>query len=63
MACVSKTKQSLRAVPGVAEVEVKLSPGSATVKYDASKVTPEKLARVINDLGYQAGALAPKTAK
>ncbi|MDQ3621761.1 MAG: cation transporter [Verrucomicrobiota bacterium] len=63
MACVAKTKQSLRAVPGVAEVEIKLSPGSATVKYDRSKVTPEKLVGVINDLGYQAGAPASKPAK
>lgn len=63
MACVAKTKQSLRAVPGVAEVEVKLSPGSATVKYDGSKVTPEKLAGVINSLGYQAGTPTLKTTK
>ncbi|MBN8707764.1 MAG: hypothetical protein BGO12_19855 [Verrucomicrobia bacterium 61-8] len=63
VACVAKTKQSLRAVPGVAEVEVKLSPGSATVKYDGAKVTPEKLAGVINGLGYQAGTPAPKPTK
>lgn len=54
MACVSKTKQTLRAVPGVNEVEVKLNPGSAIVKYDASKVTAEKLVAVIKELGYEA---------
>ena len=61
MACVAKTKEALRAVPGVIEVEVKLSPGSATVKYDSAQVTPEKLASVIKELGYDAGTPAPKT--
>lgn len=60
MACVAKTKQTLRAVPGVAEVEVKLSPGSATVKYDPSRVTPDKLVGVIKELGYEAELPAPK---
>ena len=63
MACLAKTKRTLSGVAGVKEVEVKLSPGSATVKYDRSKVTPEKLASVINDLGYQAAAPALKTAQ
>lgn len=63
MACVAKTKQALRAVPGVTQVEVKLSPGSATVKYNPLQVTPEKLASVIKELGYEAGSPAPKTGK
>lgn len=63
MACVGKTKQTLRAVSGVAEVEVKLSPGSATVKYDPAKVTPEKLVAVIKELGYEAELPAPKPAE
>jgi Cu+-exporting ATPase len=63
MACVAKTKQALRAVPGVTEVEVKLSPGSATVKYDPAQVTPEKLASVIKELGYGAGSPAPQTSR
>jgi copper chaperone CopZ len=61
MACVAKTRQTLRAVPGVTEVEVKLSPGSAMVKYDPSRVTPEKLAIVIKELGYETGSPAPKS--
>ncbi len=63
MACVGKTKQTLRAVPGVTEVDVKLSPGSATVKYDPAQVTPEKLVGVIKELGYEAGSPAPPTPK
>lgn len=61
MACVAKTKQALRAVPGFTEVAVKLSPGSATVKYDSSQVTQEKLAGAIKALGHEAGTPAPKT--
>ena len=60
MACVAKTKQTLRAVPGVNEVEVKLNPGSAVVKYDASKVTAERLVAVIKELGYEAELPAAK---
>ncbi len=60
MACVAKTKQALRAVRGVTEVEVKLSPGSAVVKYDPAQVTPEKLVSVIKELGYEAGTPTPK---
>ena len=60
MACVAKTMQTLRAVPGVSDVEVKLSPGSALIKYDPAQVTPEKLIGVIKKLGYEAEAPAPK---
>ncbi len=60
MACVAKTKQTLLAVPGVTEVEVKLSPGSATVKYDPAQTTPEKLVGIIKELGYEAESPAPK---
>ena len=63
MACVTRTKQALRAVPGVTAVEVVLSPGSVTVKCDPAKVALEKLAGVINDLGYEAGTPAQKPAK
>lgn len=63
MACVAKTKQALRGLPGVSEVEVKLSPGSAVVKYDPAKVTPEKLATTIRELGYEAGSPAAKGEK
>ena len=61
MACVAKTKQTLRAVVGVTEVEVKLSPGSATVKYDPAQTNPEKLVGVIKELGYEAELPAAKT--
>ena len=63
MACVAKTKEALRVLPGVSEVEVKLSPGSATVKYNPAKVTPEKLVATIRELGYEAGSPAAKGEK
>lgn len=58
MACAAKTKQALRSTSGVAEVEVNLDPGSVAVKYDGSLVTPQRLADVINRIGYQAGVPA-----
>ena len=63
MSCVANTTRTLKAVPGVSAVEVKLSPGSATVKYDPATVTPDKLAATINDLGYKAGEPAEKAGK
>ncbi len=63
MACVGKTKQTLRAVPGVTGVDVRLSPGSATVKYDPAQVTPDKLVGVIKELGYETGSPTPPAPK
>jgi len=63
LACAAKAKQALRSVSGVAEVEVNLERGSANVRYDGSLVTPERLAGVISEIGYQAGAPAPKAAQ
>ena len=56
MACASKIRRTLRAVPGVAEVEVNLEAGSAKVKFDRSKTAPDALASAINGLGYEAGS-------
>lgn len=63
MACVAKTKRKLSAVPGISHVEVQLSPGSATVKYDESQIGPEKIAIAITELGYQAEAPVPEITK
>ena len=63
MACVAKTKRTLSAVPGVTHVDVKLSPGSATVKYNRAQATPDKIASAITGLGYQAGEPVPKAAQ
>lgn len=55
MACVSSVKKGLKNFEGVTEVEVSLEGHNAKVRYQTAKVTPELLARKINQLGYKSG--------
>ena len=50
--CVNHVARALNAVEGVS-VE-KVAVGSAEVAYEASKVTPQALARAVADAGYDA---------
>lgn len=50
--CTASVTRVLKAVPGVAEVDVKLQPGQATVRYDAAKVAVPALAAAIEGAGY-----------
>ena len=50
--CVASVTRVLKAMPGVAEAEVKLQPGQATVRYDAAKVNAAALKAAIEDAGY-----------
>lgn len=50
--CVTAVKQALGQIDGVEVREVKV--GSATVAYDPRTVTPERIARAIEDEGYVA---------
>ncbi len=52
--CVKKVKAALSAVDGVIAVAVDLSSGKAQVAFDAAKVSPERLAQVVTETGYQA---------
>jgi copper chaperone len=54
--CVASVTRVLKAVPGVAEVDVKLQPGQATVRYDASKVAVPALKSAIEGAGYDVAA-------
>lgn len=54
--CVARVKRRLKAIDGVAEVDVSLEHRNAVVRYDEAKITPERLAGAIDDLGYTAGA-------
>ena len=54
--CVASVTRVLKAVPGVDQVDVKLSPGQATVRYDASKVAVPALKSAIVDAGYDVAA-------
>ena len=54
--CVASVTRVLKAVPGVDSVDVKLQPGQATVRYDASKVELPRLKAAIEDAGYDVPA-------
>jgi len=54
--CVASVTRVLKAVPGVDSVDVKLQPGQATVRYDASKVAVPRLKAAIEDAGYDVPA-------
>ena len=55
LACTARVKSTLKAINGVAEVEVSLEHRVARVKYVEGKVSREQLVSAINRLGYQAG--------
>lgn len=58
-ACAARLKRGLKAIEGVVEVEVSLTPPEARVRYLAAKTTPEKIAASINGLGFKAGSPMP----
>jgi copper chaperone CopZ len=55
LACTAKVKSTLKAINGVAKVEVNLAGRVARVEYLEGKVSPEQLVSAINRLGYRAG--------
>ena len=57
--CAGRVKSALKAVHGVADVEVNLETRNAVIQYEDGKVTPEQLAQAIRNLGYQTGAPTP----
>lgn len=50
--CVASVTRVLKAVPGVAEADVTLQPGSATVTFDAARTNVPALRVVIEDAGF-----------
>ena len=52
--CVRGVEKTLASVPGVTKSTVDLAAASATVEYDTELVTPESIASVVRDLGYEA---------
>ena len=55
LACTARVKSTLKAINGVAEVEVNLAGHVARVEYLEGRVSPEQLVSAINRLGYRAG--------
>ncbi|MBI5854413.1 MAG: copper-translocating P-type ATPase [Nitrospirae bacterium] len=52
--CVARIEQGLTETPGVVRASVNLATEKATIDYQAGATTPERLADVIEDLGYHA---------
>jgi copper chaperone CopZ len=50
--CVASVARVLKALPGVADVDVTLNPGRATVTYDASRTDVKAMAHAIEEAGY-----------
>ena len=54
--CVAAVSSALKAIDGVEPKDVQI--GSATVEYDAAKVTPAQVAQAVTEEGYVAVATA-----
>jgi len=50
--CVASVTRVLKAVPGVAEVNVTLNPGAAKVTFDPARTAAPALRSAIEDAGY-----------
>lgn len=56
--CTGKVRRTLETAPGVTGANVNLMTGTATVSYDATATSPERLVEVIRSTGY--GAELPR---
>jgi copper chaperone len=50
--CVASVTRVLKAVPGVAEVNVTLNPGAAKVTFDPARTAAPALRSAVEDAGY-----------
>ena len=56
IACAARIKKTLASIEGVGHVEVSLGERRARVRFDSSRVSPERFVAAIGGLGYHAGA-------
>lgn len=52
--CVMRVAKALKALPGVQDAQVDLQKAEAFVTFDEAKVTREKLASAVTEVGYRA---------
>jgi copper chaperone len=52
--CVNSVTRVLKAVPGVTDAQVTLTPGQATVTYDPARANVAQLKTAVEDAGYDA---------
>ena len=53
--CTTEVTRALKAVSGVDDVDVSLSAGEATVKYDERQTSPDQLKSAVKSAGYGVG--------
>lgn len=58
VACAASVKKALTSLGGVSKVEVSLADRNARVRFDSTRVSPDRLVAAVNALGYRAGAPA-----
>ena len=52
--CTGSVQRALSKIAGVSHVAASLSPGSASMEVDTTRVTPGQIEAAIGNLGYQA---------
>jgi copper chaperone len=52
--CEAAIQDAIRQLPGVKKAKVSLRKKETAVEYDASLISPERIAQEINETGYQA---------
>lgn len=55
VACAARVKKTLTSIAGVGDVQVSLAERNARVRFDPSRLAPDRLVAAINGLGYNAG--------
>lgn len=55
VACTARVKKTLTSIAGVGDVQVSLAERNARVRFDPSRLAPDRLVAAINGLGYNAG--------
>ncbi len=54
--CVASVQNILSALPGVASVEITLTPGQAKIVYDPARIDRDALIRAVVEAGFGASA-------
>lgn len=52
--CKAKVENTLKALKGVKKAEADLNKSTATISYVPNKVTPDELAKAVNEAGFKA---------
>ena len=56
--CVKSVTNALQREAGVETVEVSLEQGKATIAYDPAQTSPQQLADLVDDIGFEASPAA-----